>query len=537
MVLRFQQITQPFAIALITLLSSTSVAIAVETQDTKARLLSDIAFQYAELGKSDRSIEVLEQSLPLTRAMKSKCYQANTLAKVAGSYFLLEKNNLAQPLLTEAVQTAKAQDATGCSSSATSPTESLNNRAKDYAKAGHFDLAIDLSSKLGDPVTMADMAGHLEAAGQFERASKILDQAIELAQKMDSPQISASQFLLVMAEHLRAAERPTLVPRLLQRSLDSISAKPSAPIELQIAAMLQIATSFAGIQSNAQSLAVLDRVMPKIQSLPKSNVEKIRFQVQAASQYSTLGQPSRTTELLTEALANAQNLPQKEDRINKAMALSRIAEEYAKLGDFEQALKIARSMEKVQGRVFAYEKIAVVYAIEGKPDEAVKLAQLSGNRNGVLIGIVRYYLTQKQPDQALKFVQTHQVKDIASDVALGYLEVGQPEQALNVVQMNDLDLKDQKIEWVLPHVARGFAEKRQFNSALDVTQTMNNKPDKIQALIAIAQSYTHNDAAKLGGFSGLMSNVGNWVQDLLGDSDREHATKALDQALEITRSL
>jgi hypothetical protein len=560
MVPRFQQLTQLAAIVLVAVFGSTGMAIASESQDTKARFLTDIAFQYAELGKSDLAIEVLEQALPSTRAMSSQCYQANPLAKIAGSYLLLGQDAVAKPLLAEAVQTAKAQDATGCSSSATSPTESLSNRAREYAEAGHLDLAIELSSQLGDPITMAEIAGHLEAAGQPERAGKILDQAIVLAQDITAPQYSSTQILIVMAERLRVAERPALVPLILERALESIPSKPSpqSPTELQVSSMLQIAKSFAGIKSNSQALAVLDRVLPKIQALSTLNSEKVDYQVRAALQYAELGQKSQPTAILAEALANAQKLP-KDDLFSQASALGSVAAGYAKLGDFEQALKIAQSTQKEGGRLPVYERIAVAYAIAGNPDEAAKLAQLSGNRNGALIEIVRYYLAQKQPDQALKFVQAHQVKGIAAEVALGYLEAGQPDQALKVVQTTELEgfvpdiarryaevgqveqawqlLSNKQMEWVLPEVARGFAQQRQFNSALEVTQAMNDKTYKIQALLAIAQSYAKNDAVESGGLQGLLARFGDWVQGIFGDSDRENAEKALEQALENTRSL
>jgi tetratricopeptide (TPR) repeat protein len=560
MVSRFQQLTQLSAIVLVAVFGSTGMAIASESQDTKARFLTDIAFQYAELGKSDSAIEVLKQALPSTRAMSSQCYQANPLAKVAGSYLLLGQDTLAKQLLAEAVQTAKTQETTGCSSSATSPTESLSNRAREYAEAGHLDLAIELSSQLGDPITMAEIAGHLEAAGQSERAGKILDQAIAIAQGIDDPQYQSTQILIVMAERLRLAEHPALAPLVLERSLESILSQPSSQslTELQASGMLQIARSFADIQSNSQALAVLDRVMPKIQALSTPSFEKIDYQVRAALQYVELGQKSQPTAILAEALANAQKLP-KDDRLSQAAALGSVAEGYAKLGDFEQALKIAQSTQKVGGRLPVYERIAVAYAIAGNPDEAVKLAQLSGNRNGALIEIVRYYLAQKQPDQALQFVQAHQVKGIAAEVALGYLEAGQPDQALKVVQTNELEgfvpdiarryaevgqveqawqlLSNKQMEWVLPEVALGFAQQRQFNSALEVTQAMNDKTYKIQALLAIAQSYAKNNDVEPGSLQGLLARFGDWVQGLFGDSDRENAAKALEQALENTRSL
>jgi tetratricopeptide (TPR) repeat protein len=354
-------------------------------------------------------------------------------------------------------------------------------------------------------------------------------------------------------------QKQDILTLLLQRSLESIplEASPQSPDGSQISSMLQIAKSFAGLRSNSQALAVLDRVMPKIQALSTSNSEKINYQVEAALQYAALGQ-QQPTAILAEARVNAQNLP-KNDGLSRAVALGSVAEGYAKLGDFEQARKIAQSTEKVGGRILAYEGIALAYAIAGRPDEAVKLAQLSGNRNGALIQIVRHYLTQKQPDPALKFVQAHQVKGIAAEVALGYLEVKQPEQALKIVQMNDLEgfvpeiarqsaavgqpdparklLTNPQMEWVLPEVASGFAQQRQFNSAIEVTQAIKDKNYKIQALMAIAQSYTNNDAVQSGSLSRLFAGFGDWVKGIFGDSDRENAAKALGQALENTRSL
>lgn len=503
-----KQFTQLAAITLIAVLSSTSAGSAIESQDRKAKLLADIAFQYAELGESQRSLEVLDQALRSTKAMTYRCFQANSLAKVAGGYLLVGHSTQGNQLLTEAIQTAQVQEATRCNGSGTSPTESLLNRAREYANAGHLELALELSQGLAEPITLAELAGHLAEAGQPERATEILNQAIELAQGINDQQYK-SLMLVVMAERLWLAGHTEKVSLVLERALESLNVSnpaQSSADSLQIPSTLRVARGFAAIGANRQALEVLNQVVPKIQTLSSRRfpLEQFFYRIDAALQYDELEQKSQSVAILAEALAIAQGIP-KDERSSREDALGIVAKGYAKLGDFKQAQQIARSIQAVAKRSSAFQQIAIAYAEAGNIDAAVKLEQSIGRSEQALIRIVRRYLRNKQPDQAWNFVQTHQVKGILSEVAVGYVEAGQPEQALQL-------LKNQQMEWLLPTIVRGFAQQGKLNSALQVTQSIKDKNYKVQALIAIAQSYTKKD------------------------SEREKAVEVLEQALQVTQS-
>jgi tetratricopeptide (TPR) repeat protein len=126
--------------------------LAEETYSEKARLLADIAVEYRALGQSEQAIKILEQALPLAQASTNECFKGNPLVKVAGGYILAGEEAKGKQLLEQAIKIARTQTATGCHLSATSPEESLLNRAKEYAEAGYYDLAVEIITEVNNPV-------------------------------------------------------------------------------------------------------------------------------------------------------------------------------------------------------------------------------------------------------------------------------------------------------------------------------------------------------------------------------------------------
>ncbi|MGF1517335.1 MAG: hypothetical protein ACFCVB_05960 [Nodosilinea sp.] len=551
------------AIALAAVVSSPGRAKAVESPDSQAGLLADIAFQYAELNDAERWSTVADQALRSTRAMDSQCFQANPLAKVAGSYLLIGQERQGQALLAEAITTAKRQAATGCSGSATSPTESLLNRAKEYAEAGYLDLAIEIGLTLGDPLTLAELAGHLSESGQSKRATELLDQAIALAQTIPITDIDYRTLTLVsMAERLRLTGQAKLARPVLDNALESITtqAPSSDAASMQILSRLRVATELTAIDAASEAIAVLDQTVSQIQTLSDQPypLDSIVYQIDAALLYAQLGQPYQAETLLTNTFAMAEAMVDDSSRL-RADALGRVAEAYARLDNLDRALQIAQAIQPGIAQEAVFQKLAISQSEAGYPESAVALAQSSGSRrNTTFTEITRRYLANQQTDQAWAFVQAEQVQGITAEVVLGFLESGQPDQAWQIVQASGLEgldadtalaqtqagqpdqawqrLEGQTLDWLMPEIAGEFAQQRQLSSALQVAESIGDKTYQAQALMAIAQGYSPQPSAQQGFFRGAIANLADFVRGVFGDSHRETAIAALDRALEITLS-
>jgi tetratricopeptide (TPR) repeat protein len=540
-----------------------SQVLAVETYSAKASLLANIAVQYTAIGKSEQAAQILDQALPLTKANTNECFKANPILKVAGGYILVGQEAKGKKLLAEAIQIARTQTATGCSRSATSPDESLLNRAREYAEAGYYDLALEIITGVNNPVftpiAMAEVVGHYAKAGEDEQATKVLNEAIKLVQRLDQVEYRTLT-LIGIAEHLSQAGQTKQVPQVLERALESGSAIDEAKSQengaIKAYQMLRIAKQFAKVGQEGRAIEVLDQSLPKIRTLADKRfpLDKVIQLTDTAIEYAALGQKNKAIATLAEARTAAQ-------AINDD-ALVRVAQGYAEIGDFEQAQQIARSIKNVNGRESAFSRIAIAYAKAGNSDQAVKLAQSIGNSNGTFIGIVRHYIKIGQNDQALDIVQKWNVLGIMSELVLGYLNAGQPDRALEIVQkwnLKDMQsgvvsgyveagqperamqlAKSQDMEWTSPRIARGFAKQGKFEQALQVAQSITNKSSRAETLTAIAQQYVARERDNKGPLGNILSVLANRVNsrfDSSNSSNKDKASEILDQALQIAQSM
>lgn len=359
--------------ALIATVCPGSQVLAVETYSGKASILANIAVQYTAVGKSEQAVKVLNQALPLTRAITDECFKANPIARVAGGYILAGQEGKGKQLLAEAIQIARIQTATGCSGSGTSPDESLLNRAKEYAEAGYYDFALAIITGVNNPVftsiTLAELAGHYAKAGEAEQATKVLNQAIEIVQR-NHPARHRTMILIVIAEHLSQAGQKEQVPQVLERALESAStideAQSSENASMKVYEMLRIAKQFAEVGQERRASELLDQSLPKIRTLADKRfpLDKIIQLIETAAQYAALQQKNEAVETLAEARTAASSIAIDEAQ-SKSNALARVAEAYAELGNFDQAQQIARSIKNVNERKQAFGGIAIAYAKAG----------------------------------------------------------------------------------------------------------------------------------------------------------------------------
>jgi len=519
--------------------------LAVETYFEKHGILADIAFQYAAVGKSEQAVKILNQVLPLAEANPNECFKANPLVKVALGYIQAGQEAKGKQLLKEAIQIARTQTATGCSRSATSPDESLLNRAKEYAEAGYYGFAIEIITGMDNPVftpiTMAEVAGHYAKAGEDEQATTVLKQALAIAQRNDHA-LYRTMTLIVIAEHLSQAGQKKQVPQLLEHALKSASAIDEAQsgenASMKISQMLRIVKQFAFIGQERRAIELLDQSLPKIRTLADKRfpLDKISQLIETAAQYAALEQKNKALSTLAEAQKAAQAIAIDEAQI-KSDALARVAHAYAELGNFDQARQIARAIENVNARKRAFLGIAIAYGKAGYSDQAVKLATSIGNRDATFRGIVRHYLNSGQYDQAFEIIQQWNFKDMLSEVAFGYLETGQPERALQITLSIQPPPDATHKDWRFSAIARGFAKQGKFDQALQLAQAITDKSYKAQALTAIAEQYVAREREKKGPIEKIFFVLTNSYNSLFGSSNKDKASKILDQALQVAQSM
>ena len=519
--------------------------LAVETYFEKHGILADIAFQYAAVGKSEQAVKILNQVLPLAEANPNECFKANPLVKVALGYIQAGQEAKGKQLLKEAIQIARTQTTTGCSRSATSPDESLLNRAKEYAEAGYYGFAIEIITGMDNPVftpiTMAEVAGHYAKAGEDEQATTVLKQALAIAQRNDHA-LYRTMTLIGIAEHLSQAGQKKQVPQVLEHALKSASAIDEAQsgenASMKISQMLRIVKQFAFIGQERRAIELLDQSLPKIRTLADKRfpLDKISQLIETAAQYAALEQKNKALSTLAEAQKAAQAIAIDEAQI-KSDALARVAHAYAELGNFDQARQIARAIENVNARKRAFLGIAIAYGKAGYSDQAVKLATSIGNRDATLRGIVRHYLNSGQYDQAFEIIQQWNFKDMLSEVAFGYLETGQPERALQITLSIQPPPDATQKDWRFSAIARGFAKQGKFDQALQVAQAITDKSYKAQALTAIAEQYVAREREKKGPIEKIFFVLTNSYNSLFGSSNKDKASKILDQALQVAQSM
>lgn len=522
MALGIRRSTGLMVIALLTVLLPGQPGLGKERSESKAPLVAEIAFQYAATDRSPATVKVLDQALSLIETMQSDCYKATPLMRVANGYTLVGQASKGQQLLTKAFQIGRAQTLANCTLSATSPEESLLNRAGEYAKAGYYSFALAIIRGVDNwfrPIAMIRVVDSYQKDQKPEQARQILDEAIALAQR--NPDLrSRRQTLLGIAFELKRTGQSEFLPVVLQQALEMIRTRPQSQseedISWDITQKLQVSELLIRSGQKPQAIALLKQVLPEVQALRATQFPStpVNLLSEAATQYAAVGESSQAKAILATAQSKAQTLAPSPFR---NFAVAQVARGYAEIGQLQTARELAGQIKTQVDRERVLQAIALQYAKAGKVAEAVKVARsLSTAKNLALSEIVRYYLDKQQYDQALQIAQRERVQGILPEVALAYAEAGKPQQAQQIVQsIQPPSNNPAHLDWLMPALARSFAQRGQFDQALRVAQATQTKAYKSQTLIVIATQYRAQH----------------------GVAKRAKATAILDQALQVALSI
>jgi tetratricopeptide (TPR) repeat protein len=306
--------------------------------------------------------------------------------------------------------------------------------------------------------------------------------------------------LLKVANQYSAAGYQDKASEVLEQALDI--AQTVEDIQSKIKLLLQVASGYINAEKFASATPLLNSALQLTQATTDKQV-LLAFLTDIASQYAAANQKDKAADIV----AQIEQLRQTIDihYFRRGSILDTLTKVYAKLGNLEQAFQLIDTIEVGFPKDSKLAKVAREYIKRGQYDQALQIAQhLEGFRPQILREIVGKYAAQGQLNQALQIVQTIQEESrefsALVEVADKLIATEQPdnvepilEQALEIVnRAEDANFKAS----ALTSIAQSYRKFGQENQAVDLLEQAleiaNRAEDanfKASALTNIAQSY------------------------------------------------
>lgn len=486
--------------ALISFFIPISVVAKTATQNNpnKIWMLSSIAQQYAKAGQKQKASELITQALPLVDNISSNCDKPKPMAIIAGNYARVEQETQAKLLLEQAIKVAKT--AKGCYNT-NDAVENLLDISNKYIDEGLYDLALQSvrgldNASLYQVFGLSLIARNLAASNEVNQVNALTTEILDVAQNIKDANQRAFALSRGAYEFTEARQNTQAIKLLTEAqkaipAIKDIDGKPNT--------LLSIARGYLKLKQPTEAIKILEQAT---QTTPK--VSNLSFRVDylgaIAVEYAAVNQKPKSNLLLQQALSTVNKTKQASER---ELLLSTVANYHAKAEQYDQAIKIARSIKNRQNQAGALSQIASEVARQGKIDLALQIAQRqigdAEYQAGALMQIARALVNTKQLDRAVTVAQSIKGKyekvGILSEIALQYAGNGNPNKAINIINtINKLaaSLSDEQkdINWMLPPIAKSYAKAGQFDQAIKIAKSIKNTQYRVQALTQIANEYS-----------------------------------------------
>ena len=328
-------------------------------------------------------------------------------------------------------------------------------------------------------------------------------------------------------------------------------------IKANVLSRIAVKYGEAGQENQAEALFTQALQMAnKIESLPEKAVTLETI----ATRYGKVGQNDKAAEVLSQASQVANTIGGAS--FVKDTVIETIAVRYAEIGDYNQGIGLANTIEDSLPKSRALARIVVKYVAVGNYDEARQIAdtiEFNASKANALIEIAKKTKEYEQALSAAKEIENEQAElkiNILGKISLLYAEAQQKQQtiealsqALQVVKTTkDTETQvSQLAKIALLYLKTGNQQQASniLSQVLQVADTIENPEKKANTLAKVAVAYA--DAGQKKQATLVFTQAQKVAQTIENDENKNNTLarlaiastkiKPYDQVLQLTQTL
>jgi tetratricopeptide (TPR) repeat protein len=288
-------------------------------------------------------------------------------------------------------------------------------------------LVFNLKNKAKALITVADLYAK---TGRKDKALEMLSQALQIVDRIENVSSSREELIEVFSKYVELGEDSQAIKVIESVKPERFSDRPGELPLYNHWLYLKLANKYVDVGRTDQAFGLLERARPKIDAI-KDTSQKSKVLAEMGTVYAKAGQSHKADELLSEALevitaATSQSEP------DKSMALTTVAEEYAKSGFCQRAYEVSNTIVVEHNRSDASKRVAAICSKDTK-------------------------------------TETHSPQEPEIEAALKLIEIGEREKGLQAIQNFGRQYPSGR---TLVDAATRLAQDGKYDLALEVTRAI-----------------------------------------------------------------
>ena len=357
---------------------------------------------------SDRILRAEAETGPLSCALysarKSGYYNSEIVCKVAVAFAEAGDFNRAQMIINEVEETGYFV----------------------FSHPGfrfHFSqqLVLNLENKAK---ALAAVAGLYARTGRKDRALETLSHALQVAERIESGYGSDEALAEISSKYVEfgADSQALKIIESVEPERFFDGTEELNPYNHSL--RLKLANKYLDVGRDDQAFGILERARPKIDAI-KDTSQKSKVLAEIGTVYAKAGQSHKADELLSEAL-EVITAATSQSESDKSMALTTVAEEYAKSGFCQRAYEVSNTIAVEHNRSDALKRMATICSKDSdtetlSPQEpeieaALKLIEIGESEKG--LQAIQTFGRQYASGGGLVYAATRLAQDGKYDLAL-----------------------------------------------------------------------------------------------------------------------